>query len=95
MSKFIVNQSCDMCHKIELGLVKMTIGNTEHHLCYKCMTIFTFDVVEFASHNLREEFTQEGYTINSEDNTCVIKPIERGELINETVELVMNINNIF
>lgn len=73
MSQFISNKSCDMCHKIETGLTEMRIGKTTHHLCYKCITIFAFDVVEFASHNLNNEFESEGYTIRSDYDGFEIK----------------------
>lgn len=69
MSKFIINKSCDMCHQIEKGLTEMKIGNTKHYLCYDCMAKLAFDVIEFASMNLKKEFKKEGYTICT-DNNC-------------------------
>lgn len=68
MSRFIINKSCDMCHKIEVGLVEMKVGKTIHHLCYHCMTVFAFDVIEYASHNLTKEFEENDYTINIDNN---------------------------
>lgn len=34
MSQFIMNQSCDMCKNTDTGLVRMTVGDAVHHLCY-------------------------------------------------------------
>ena len=73
MSKFISNHSCDMCGKIEVGLTEMRVGKTKHHLCYNCITVFAFDVIEFASHNLNKEFEEKGYTINTINDGVVIK----------------------
>ena len=78
MSRFIINKSCDMCRKIEVGLVEMVVGKTKHHLCYNCITVFAFDVVEYAAHNLRTEFEEKGYTINCDnDGGYEIKRMER------------------
>lgn len=63
MSKFISNKSCEMCHKIEVGLVEMRVAKTNHYLCYNCMTKFAFDMFEYAALNLREEFKLGGYDI--------------------------------
>ena len=82
MSKFISNKSCDMCHKIEKGLTQMRVGNTTHYLCYECMTVFAFDVVEFAAHNLRNEFESKGYTIKSEYDGFEIKRKEDKDSLN-------------
>lgn len=60
MSKFISNKSCEMCSKIEVGLTEMRVGKTNHYLCYDCITIFAFDVIEYASHNLRKELEKAG-----------------------------------
>lgn len=68
MSQFITNKPCDMCGKIEVSLTEMTVGKTKHHLCYKCITIFAFDIVEYAAHNLRTEFEQQGYTFEFDNN---------------------------
>lgn len=74
MSRFISNKSCDMCCKIEKALTEMRIGKTIHHLCYNCITVFSFDVMEFAAHNLSKEFEAEGYTIDFDnDGGYVIK----------------------
>ena len=55
MSQFIVNQSCDMCKNTDTGLVKMTIGDVVHHLCYSCMWKFGKDVKQFLDMNYNEE----------------------------------------
>lgn len=68
MSRFITNKGCDMCHKIEVGLTKMRIGKKKVHLCYNCITVFAFDVIEYASHNLRNEFEEKGYTFDIDNN---------------------------
>ena len=73
MSRFISNKSCDMCCKIEKALTEMRIGKTTHHLCYNCMTVFAFDVMEFAAHNLSKEFEAEGYTINSRNGGYTVQ----------------------
>ena len=74
MSRFISNKSCEMCHNVEVGLAEMRVGNTHHYLCHNCMAIFAFDAVEYAAHNLREEFKRKGYTINAtNDEGFVIK----------------------
>lgn len=77
MSRFITNKSCDMCHKIEIGLTEMTVGNTKHHLCYDCITKLAFDMVEFASMNLRNEFKEKGYIIETDNNSGFIIRKER------------------
>lgn len=64
MSDFIVNKSCEMCRKIETGLVEMSVGKTKHSLCYDCMAIFALDIMEFAAHNLKNEFSRYGRAIN-------------------------------
>lgn len=79
MSRFILNKSCEMCGKIEKGLVEMRVGKTKHYLCYDCMAVFAFDVVEYATHNLRSEFETKGYTINC-DNDGVYIIEKKGEL---------------
>lgn len=63
MSEFITNKSCDMCRKIEVGLTEMKIGPSKHHLCYNCISTLALDIIEFASHNLRNEIEAKGYTI--------------------------------
>ena len=68
MSRFISNKSCDMCHKIELGLTEMTLGNTKHYLCYDCLAKLTLDMVEFASMNLENEFKRLGFAITCDNN---------------------------
>lgn len=74
MSKFISNKSCDMCHKIEVGLTEMKVGKTTHHLCYDCITKFAFDVIEFAANNLNKEFESKGYAIiYDNDGSYMIK----------------------
>lgn len=55
MSKFIVNQSCDMCKSTDIGLVKMTVGDAVHHLCYSCMWKFGKNVKQFIDMNYNEE----------------------------------------
>lgn len=74
MSKFISNKSCDMCGKIEIGLTEMRVGKTKHHLCYNCITVFAFDIMEYAACNLKTEFEEKGYTIDFDnDGGYVIK----------------------
>lgn len=81
MSRFISNKSCEMCRKIEVGLVEMKVGQTTHHLCYNCMTEFSFDVAEYAAHNLRNEFESKGYTIeHMNDGGVIIKAIPRASM---------------
>ena len=65
MSKYIINKSCDMCHKNEIALTEMTIGNTKHHICYDCMLDFAIDVMNFAQLNLREELDKAGIVIGT------------------------------
>ena len=79
MSRFISNKSCDKCGKIEVGLTEMRVGKTNHYLCYDCMTVFAFDVVEFAAHNLRNEFEAKGYTIDFTNDGFEIKEKKRTE----------------
>lgn len=55
MSQFIQNKSCEMCRRIEVGLVEMTVGKTKHYLCYPCMAKFATDVLEYAKLNLTEK----------------------------------------
>ena len=75
MSKFVSNKSCEMCHKIETGLVEMRVGKQPHYLCYDCMAVFAFDVIEYAAHNLRKEFEAKGYTIEcTNDSGFIVKP---------------------
>lgn len=78
MSYYISNKSCDMCNKIEVGLVEMKVGKTKHHLCYSCITEFAFDIVEYASLNLRDEFIERGYTIDSDDECGYIIKKKKG-----------------
>lgn len=80
MSRFVSNKSCEMCHKIETGLTEMVVGKIKHYLCYKCMAVFAFDIFEFASHNLRNEFEAEGYTIDSEYGGYTVKAIPRASI---------------
>ena len=76
MSKYISNQSCQMCRQIEKGLTKMQIGNTTHHICYDCMANLTLDMIEFAVHNLSKEIASKGYEIElSNDGIYSFKPI--------------------
>lgn len=82
MSRFILNKSCEMCGKIEVGLTEMRVGKTKHYLCYDCMTVFAFDVVEYAAYNLRSEFEEKGYTINCDnDGGYIIE--KKGENAND------------
>jgi hypothetical protein len=67
MSTFFTNQGCDCCHKIETGLVKFQNGKIEHRICYKCLANITLDLVEFATHNLRNEIEEEGYEIGRDN----------------------------
>ena len=67
MSKYVANQSCKLCHKIEKALCTMTVGDTKHHICYDCMPHFVLDLVEFAEHNLREEMSNLGVEIKVEE----------------------------
>lgn len=68
MSKYVINKSCAMCKKAERGLTEMTVGDTKLHLCYDCIAKLTFDMIEFASMNLRDEFEKYGYEISSDNN---------------------------
>ena len=34
MSQWIRNKSCEICRRIEVGLVEMNVGKTKHYLCY-------------------------------------------------------------
>lgn len=79
MSRFIKNKSCDMCKKIEIGLIEMKVGDTVHHLCYDCITIFAFDVIEFASLNLTKEFDKKGYNFSCNNNNGFIIIKKKGE----------------
>lgn len=72
MSRFIINKSCNMCKRIELGLTEMTVGDKALHLCYDCMTTLAFDMIEFASMNLENEFEKKGYTISCDNNSGFI-----------------------
>lgn len=54
-----------MCHKNEIALTEMTIGNTKHHICYDCMLDFAIDVMNFAQLNLREELDKAGIVIET------------------------------
>lgn len=66
MSKFVINQSCNICNKIEKALTTMTVGKTKHHICYDCMAIFALDVADFAIINLNEEMRKKGYVLTIE-----------------------------
>ena len=55
MSQFAINKGCDMCYKIEKGLVELTIGRTKHHLCYDCMLNLCLDLEEFRKGNYNDE----------------------------------------
>lgn len=93
MSRFILNKSCEMCHKIETGLVEMRVDKTNHYLCYNCMTSFTLDIIDYASHNLREEFKTKGYTIEcTNDAGFIIEPNEvYNRRFNETKTCIRNL----
>ena len=36
MSQCIRNKSCEICGRIEVGLVEMSVRKTKHYLCYSC-----------------------------------------------------------
>lgn len=55
MSHFIRNKSCELCGRIEVGLVEMDVGRTKHYLCYPCMARFATDVINYAKMNLTEK----------------------------------------
>lgn len=51
MSEFARNKECDMCHKIEVGLVEIAIGKYRIMLCYDCMLKFINDMIAFKDAN--------------------------------------------
>ena len=48
MSQWIRNKSCEICGRIEVGLVEMNVGKTKHYLCYPCMADFLSDINHFS-----------------------------------------------
>ena len=64
MSKYVINQSCKICHDIEKPLCTMSVGDTRHHVCYDCMAEFVCDLVDFAKANLTEEIENKGFYIS-------------------------------
>ena len=62
MSAFIINKSCEMCGKNEVGLTEMTVGKSKHYLCYPCMAKFATDVLSYAKFNLTENIDEYGNT---------------------------------
>lgn len=68
MSAYITNKGCDKCHKIDVGLVKISCGKMKNHFCYDCMTNFTLDLLDYAAHNLHNEFNQRGYDISMDND---------------------------
>lgn len=55
MSKFAINMKCDICKEREIGLVELSVGETKHHLCYKCMYKFVKDLDVFVDMNYDAE----------------------------------------
>ena len=62
MSQCIRNKSCEICGRIEVGLVEMNVGKTKHYLCYPCMANFASDVLDYARMNLTEKVNEYGNT---------------------------------
>lgn len=62
MSQWIRNKSCDICGRIEIGLVEMNVGKTMHYLCYPCMANFASNVLDYARMNLTEKVNEYGNT---------------------------------
>lgn len=62
MSQWIRNKSCEICGRIEVGLVEMNVGKTKHYLCYPCMADFASDVLDYARMNLTEKVNEYGNT---------------------------------
>ena len=63
MSKYVTNQGCVMCGKIEVGLTTLTIGKHHHHICYDCMTRLSLDIADYAIMNLSKEISEHGYEL--------------------------------
>ena len=60
MSRYVKNQSCDMCSSIEKSLCRVNVGKIDHMICYDCMAKLTLDLVKFANANLDTELKQLG-----------------------------------
>lgn len=63
MSKYVINQKCDMCKKIEKSLCRINVGDIDHMICYDCMAELTLDLARFADMNLETELRQMGVKI--------------------------------
>ena len=74
MSQRIINKSCEICGRIEVGLVEMNVGKTKHYLCYPCMANFATDVLDYARMNLTKKVNECGNTyFIDEKNKSTVK----------------------
>lgn len=55
MSLYVKSRKCDLCGKNNIPMMEMTVGKTNHYLCYPCMYDFGKDVGRFVSENFTEE----------------------------------------
>ena len=69
MSQWIRNKSCEICGRIEVGLVEMNVGKTKHYLCYPCMANFASDVLDYARMNLTDKVNEYGNTYFIDEKT--------------------------